>query len=181
MTDEPRNLSSAYITCAKVTMPAPSPYSPLSLSDLHCRKASWSQISSRSPVQSLGGRQRGFSNDRKVSVPSRGSPGVVYIGIGTGEVVVVATALNVGARVNDGVHGKDHGTNPLVPKYQQKVHELNIQFAGLDQPLSLKISLRAEAQHDTTQYRTENFLESTATLELECNTRHNEYSINMSP
>ncbi len=148
MTDEPRNLSSAYVTCARVTMPALSPYSPLSSSDSCRRKASWCQTSSRRPEQSLGGRQGEFSNDRKRSVPSSRFPGVVYVGVGTGEVVgedIVATASNVGAQVNSGVHGQDHGTNPLVPKYQQKVHELNIQFTGLDQPLSLKISLRVGA------------------------------------
>ncbi len=162
-------------------MPAPSPYSPLSSSDSRRSKTSWSQTSSRSPVQSLGGRRYVVSNDRKRSVPSSGAPGVVCVGLGTGEVVaVLATASNVGARVNGGVHGKDHGTNPLVPKYQQKVHELSIQFAGLDQPLSLKISLRAGAQHGTIQYSTENFPESTITLELEYNTRRNEYSTNMS-
>ncbi len=155
MTDEPRSLSWAYVTRAKVTMPAPSPYSPLSSSDSRRRRASWSQTLSRRPAQSLGGRRCGFSNDRKVSVPSSGSPGVVYVGIGTGEVVDegVATASRVGARVIGGAHGLDQGTNPLVPKYQQKVHELNIQFNSLDQLLSLKLSLRAEARHDTIQYR----------------------------
>ena len=152
MTDEPRNLSSDCITRAKVTMLAPSPYSPLSSSDSRRRRAT----SSRRPVQSLGGRRCGFSNDRKVSVPSSGSPGVVYLGVGTGEVVregIIATASRVGARVIGGAHGKDQGTTPLVPKYQQKVHELNIQFASLDQPLSLQLSLRAGAQHDTDQYK----------------------------
>ncbi len=156
MTDEPRNLSSDCITRAKVTMPAPSPFSLLSSSDSCCRKASWPQTSSRRPVRSLGGRRCEFSNDRKVSVPSSGSPGVVYLGVGTGEVVregIIATASRVGARVIGGAHGKDQGTTPLVPKYQQKVHELNIQFASLDQPLSLQLSLRAGAQHDTDQYK----------------------------
>ena len=80
-----------------------------------------------------------FSNDRKVSVPSSGSPGVVYVGKGTGE-GAVATASEVGARVIGEVQGKDQGTTLLVPKYQQKVHELNIQFTSLDQPLSLQLS-----------------------------------------
>ncbi len=179
MTDEPQNLSSACITRAKVTMPAPSPYSLLSSLDLCRRKASWSQTSSRRPVQSLGGCRCGFSNNRKVSVPSSGSPGVVFVGIGTGE-VVGATASGVGAQVIGGVYGKDQGTMLLVPKYQQKVHELNIQSASLDQLLSLKLSLRAGAQHDTIQYRTENFPENTATLELKYNTQCNEYNTNMS-
>ncbi len=72
---------------------------------------------------------------------------------------------------------RNKSTRSKVPA--SKVHELNIQFAGLDQPLSLKISLRAEAQHDTIQYSTENFPESTATLELKYNTRWNEYSMNV--
>ncbi len=105
MTGEPRNLSSDCITRAKVTMPAPSPYSPLSSSDSRRRRAT----SSRRPVQSLGGRRCGFSNDRKVSVPSSGSPGVVHVGKGTGE-GVVATASRVGARVIGEVQGKDRGT-----------------------------------------------------------------------
>ncbi len=66
--------------------------------------SSLSQIAYEHPVQSLGGTQYVVSNDRKRSVPSSGSPGVVNIGQGVSEgAQVVATTSKVGARVTDGV------------------------------------------------------------------------------
>ncbi len=155
MTGKPRNLSSDCITRAKITMPAPSPYSLLSSSDSRCGMASSSQTLSRRPVQSLGGRRCGFSNNRKVYVPSSGSPGVVYVGIGTGEVVgEVATASRVGARVIGEVHGKDQGTTLLVPSFQSTSRKYTSSISSSPVLISpYHYTYRSEPRLSTIQYR----------------------------
>ncbi len=81
--------------------------------------------------------------------------------------MIVATASSVGARVNE-VHGMIPGTIVLVPP---KVHELMIRSNRVDQPLSHKISLRAETQPGIVQYREQ------STVELKCNDIQYEHTL----